>query len=345
MDYNESYKFNATKKATIFMNASVLSYHTLCGLLFLYLGNYLMTGLSVIYIFIYLFMFYLIKLDKYFFTIIFLTLDMTIFNSFCCLLLGWEYGFQLYIFIGIISAFYVKYLTLRKTFIFSYVLSGLCLVEFIALKIYSLSNPIEATFTSDISYIINIFFTFFTIIFLMLDFSKNIKYYESQLLKLSQKDALTGMNNRHNMNVILNTLYQDAITYNHKFCLGMVDIDDFKRINDSYGHECGDYVLQTIGKMLIDIESSKTKTARWGGEEFLVTHIYKDNYDGCFDLADAFRKKVAQFDFEFVGKHFPVTVTIGLADFNPKMSLHDLIRSADDNLYEGKGSGKNQVFR
>jgi len=345
MDYNESYKFQATKNAAKFMNASVLTYHILCALLFLLLGEYLMTAIGIAYIFVYLGMFFLIKKDHYFFTIIFLTIDMSVFNTFCCLLLGWNFGFELYVFIGIISAFYVKYLTLRKTFLFSYSLSIICLLEFVFLKIFSSIYPKEPTQLSNIAFLVNTLFTFFTIIFLMIDFSRNISFYERQLLRLSQKDALTGLNNRYNMNVILKTLHDDAILHNHNFCLGMIDIDDFKKINDSYGHECGDYVLQTLGCMLIHLESSKTKTARWGGEEFIVTHIYNDSFDNCYDMADSFRNEVATYDFVFFGKPIHVTVTIGIADYTKGMTLHELIKEADDKLYEGKRAGKNIVVR
>lgn len=345
MDFNESYKYTATKNAAKFMNASVLTYHIICLILFFYLGNVPMTIAGVIYIFIYAIMFLLIRYNHYFFTIIFLTIDMSVFNTLCGIILGWNYGFQLYIFIGIVSSFYVKYLTMRKTFLFSYSMSFICLLEFIFLKVYTGTFSNEISNVSRIAFFANTIFAFFTIIFLMMDFSRNIIFYESQLLVLSQKDALTGMNNRHNMNTIINTLHKESLKTGSKFCVGMVDIDDFKKINDSYGHECGDYVLKTIGGMLIDMESQTMKTARWGGEEFLVVHHYKDDFDGCYNRAEAFRKRVEDHDFSCFGKHFKVTVTIGLADFEPEMSVHELIKKADDNLYVGKAEGKNRVVR
>lgn len=345
MDINEAYKSNATKNAARFMNFSVLIYHVLCLILFFYLNNIFMIIAGLIYILVYSLMFLLINHNHYMFTIIFLTIDMSVFNTICVLLLGWNYGFQLYIFIGIIAAFYVKYLTIRKTFIFSYSMSLICVFEFLFLKLFTLQNVNNSTIISQIAYVSNTIFAFFTIIFLMLDFSKNIIFYEKQLLLLSQKDSLTGLNNRFSMNNILKTLYEDSQSKNTKFCLGMVDIDDFKKINDSYGHECGDFVLKTIGTMLIEMESKTLKTARWGGEEFIVAYKYTEDFQSCYQKAEEFRKRVEEFDFSCFGKHFKVTVTIGLADFEPEMSIHELIKKADDNLYKGKREGKNRVMR
>ena len=345
MDFNKNYKSNATKNATLFMSSSVLLYHTLCMMLFFFLGNILMGITGIIFVLIYLFMYLLIKNNHYFFVITFLTIDMSIFNTLCVILVGWNYGFQLYVFIGIIASFYVKYLTIKKTFLFSYLMSAICLVEFLFLRLYTSVFETQSTDVSLIAFFINSIIAFLTIIFLMLDFSRNISFYENQLLKLSQKDALTGMNNRHNMNTILEKLHDEFLKTGKKVCLGMVDIDDFKKINDSYGHECGDYVLKTIGEMLISMESSTLKTARWGGEEFIVVNAYPDDFHKCYERADVFRKNVEDFDFDCFGHKFKVTVTIGIADLKPEMSIHELIKNADDNLYEGKGLGKNRVIK
>lgn len=343
MDINEAYKSNATKNAARFMNLSVLIYHVLCLILFFYLNNIIMIIAGIIYILVYSLMFLLINHNHYMFTIIFLTIDMSVFNTICVLILGWSYGFQLYIFIGIIAAFYVKYLTIRKTFVFSYSMSFICVFEFLFLKLFTPQYVDNSPLISQIAYVSNTIFAFFTIIFLMLDFSRNIIFYEKQLLILSQKDSLTGLNNRYSMNNILKTFYEDAQNKNTRICLGMVDIDDFKKINDSYGHECGDFVLKTIGAMLIDMESKTLKTARWGGEEFIVAHKYTEDFQSCYKKAEEFRKRVEEFDFACFGKHFNVTVTIGIADYKNEMSIHELIKMADDNLYRGKREGKNRV--
>ncbi len=119
----------------------------------------------------------------------------------------------------------------------------------------------------------------------------------------------------------------------------MLDIDNFKQINDNYGHLCGDMVLQTLGKLLREMLRSNDVVARYGGEEFIVL-ISGGSHEQARKIGEKIRKTIEASDFFCVPA---VTVSIGCATFNPGESMESLIKKADEALYEAKSSGKNAV--
>ncbi len=158
---------------------------------------------------------------------------------------------------------------------------------------------------------------------------------EEKLKALSYTDKLTGLFNRHYMMEQLEhpDMFSPADT------IAMIDLDDFKKINDIYGHNAGDYVLTKSA----DIMKSTCENAvisRWGGEEFLI--LMKDE-PKARELMEALRKNIQGAAFSFDSQQIPVTVTIGLAEKNDFSTVDKWVQKADENLYLGKNSGKNQV--
>ena len=123
--------------------------------------------------------------------------------------------------------------------------------------------------------------------------------------------------------------------------IAIADIDNFKKINDTYGHNFGDFVLQTLANlMLSNIED--TEVCRWGGEEFLI--IGKGNdIDKAFKKLEKFRKEVEEFSFKNEEASTNLTITMGLSQYSKGLSLNDWINTADKKLYAGKYSGKNKI--
>jgi diguanylate cyclase (GGDEF)-like protein len=123
----------------------------------------------------------------------------------------------------------------------------------------------------------------------------------------------------------------------------MCDIDDFKGINDSYGHECGDYVLHRIADMFREITRPQDLTSRWGGEEFLI--FLPDISSGsAIDLAERLRVEIGSQAFSYNDNTFTVTMSFGVSDhFFGETGPDGCIREADRNLYEAKRRGKNRV--
>jgi diguanylate cyclase (GGDEF)-like protein len=162
-----------------------------------------------------------------------------------------------------------------------------------------------------------------------------------KLIVDAKEDALTGLLNRRGFIPIVESLMKGDIRNN--FCVAFCDIDNFKRVNDSYGHDCGDEVLRHIAK-LIKREMTNCSICRWGGEEMVI--LMKD-YD--FEVAkhkmEYLRKCVETTPTVFYNKRIAVTITIGLEEYKEThKEPDDVIKVADERMYYGKQHGKNVVI-
>lgn len=159
--------------------------------------------------------------------------------------------------------------------------------------------------------------------------------------KTTTKDELTGLYLRAVFDVVLKQNIEETNRNRDdtSLCLLMIDIDDFKAINDTYGHLEGDNVLQIIGATISDFARKMDFPARYGGEEFAII-TPKTDIEQAFKAAERIRKIIAQLEF----KGFSVTVSIGIGQANSNVNTPGkLIHTADTGLYEAKNKGKNCV--
>lgn len=159
--------------------------------------------------------------------------------------------------------------------------------------------------------------------------------------KTTTKDDLTGLYLRDVFDVVLRQKIEEAKRNNIQLSLLMMDIDDFKIVNDSYGHQLGDNVLKKIGNTIINSLVRKMDLpARYGGEELAV--IMPDaNREQVFKAAERIRKAISQLKFE----DFSVTISIGISRFGRDINTSEkLLKAADNALYEAKDKGKNRVI-
>ena len=178
------------------------------------------------------------------------------------------------------------------------------------------------------------------------DLAKSVNYmidnYSEQKQKLeieASTDPLTKIANRLKFDMVFEEHIEVSKRYGDDFSLILFDIDDFKEVNDTYGHKVGDNVLIALAK-LITKEVRKSDTfARWGGEEFVVL-TPQANLKKALVLAEKLRQKIEQHDFKEIGK---MTCSFGVAEFKKGNSLKELVKHADVALYEAKRSGKNKV--
>ncbi len=164
----------------------------------------------------------------------------------------------------------------------------------------------------------------------------------SKVLQYATLDALTNLNNRRQFEVRLKQ--EIAITKRQKnpLCAMMVDIDFFKKVNDTYGHASGDAVLRTVASIIKEHLRESDIPSRYGGEEFAVllpyTHIEEAKIVG-----ERLRKAVETTPIPIDKKNINVTISMGLAEFSPQETGEDLFKRADSALYEAKESGRNRV--
>lgn len=123
----------------------------------------------------------------------------------------------------------------------------------------------------------------------------------------------------------------------------MVDVDNFKHINDTYGHPCGDYVLFTLSTIMQTVCPLHTDIARWGGEEFVLL-IHETTKEEALEQIQNLRKAIASYHFHHAGHEFHVTATFGISFTEEADDFSALVNLADKRMYYGKKSGKNTVI-
>lgn len=163
----------------------------------------------------------------------------------------------------------------------------------------------------------------------------------SAIKDAANRDFLTKLHNRRWFFEVAQEHFDRSNQRGGKYCLAMLDIDFFKKINDSHGHDCGDKALKALADLLRSHFRPKDLIARLGGEEFC---IYLENMGKANAIArvENFRQKVEQLKIECDGGTFGFTVSLGLA-FSPKQSLSELLKSADQRLYQAKTQGRNRL--
>lgn len=178
--------------------------------------------------------------------------------------------------------------------------------------------------------------------------TKSIRYHLDRLFEQSNelesgRDVLTRLLNRKFLPVVMSRQLNQARNEGKPFAVLLVDIDHFKKINDTYGHEAGDHVLQQLSSFLVNTSRAGDYLFRLGGEEFLMLLVDVDE-KGALRTAEKLCAAVAGEDLKLPhSKSIRVTLSIGLAMFNGHPDYQRLLRRADDALYQAKQNGRNRV--
>ena len=226
------------------------------------------------------------------------------------------------------------------------------LVVFYRMALFSYSLSHSGVYTMDrtmvILYQLLNSLTLFDILAIgFITFSTSIQESERQLIinnqalhKEAGTDPLTQLPNRRSMLDAVEGFMQG--NPDQPFSVAIADIDFFKNVNDTYGHQCGDYTLQELARLFMERAGNRYAVCRWGGEEFCF-FLPGKNLDQAgnvmFDLNQAVRKMPLHFgDIDF-----SITITVGVEECDYKSSLEEIFDRADQKLYRGKLSGRNQV--
>jgi len=159
----------------------------------------------------------------------------------------------------------------------------------------------------------------------------------SRVEQLSRTDYLTGLPNRRGV-----VERFDAELAGSTGAVVLADIDDFKRVNDRFGHECGDQVLVSVAERLRSMVRTQDLLGRWGGEEFILILPATDQ-DGAAQLTERIRRAIEVQVFLYKGSQVQVTLTFGVSSVDGSTSFEESLRHADRALYSGKQSGKNRI--
>jgi polar amino acid transport system substrate-binding protein len=168
---------------------------------------------------------------------------------------------------------------------------------------------------------------------------ENDEKMKEEIKRLSEEDYLTKLYNRRIIHEIIEKEIIRSSRYDSAFSIILLDIDDFKSINDTYGHNTGDKVLIQFSKTLTQTIREADIAGRWGGEEFLVI-CPETNIDGATALAEKLRVNIENCRFANAGN---VTASFGVAGMRHADNVKSLIQRADNSLYSAKEAGKNCV--
>ncbi|MCF7790404.1 MAG: diguanylate cyclase [Victivallales bacterium] len=169
---------------------------------------------------------------------------------------------------------------------------------------------------------------------------KQLSEKNKKLDKISVTDALTGLANRKHLIDELDTLIGFNNKYGYELALTMIDLDDFKKINDIYGHDAGDEALVKFAEVLKNKTRDRDLAGRYGGEEFILILSNTSLLD-CFSVIEKILNEVRKLNFDF-DVNYQLTFSAGIAKLNGQ-NLDALIKKADELMYKAKKSGKNRI--
>lgn len=175
-----------------------------------------------------------------------------------------------------------------------------------------------------------------------LDVEKEILLSSQKMLMAANTDPLTDLINRRIMMIKIEQEKERVNAGEKPFSLIMIDVDNFKQINDEYGHDGGDFVLINLARMINMCLRKSDLISRWGGDEFLVLLPETPAQNGQM-VADKIRYRITNSPFVYREMDIPVTVTLGVAQCDNFTGVGSSIRKADQALYNGKHAGKDKV--
>ncbi len=278
--------------------------------------------------------------------------EVTLHAGAATIFMGWEAGFILFI---VCCGPFPFFLPFKRKAV-PFVLDVLFALEFILLRVYTVNKG--GVVYTDISsrtvtgiFIFNTFMSFLLIAFFS-SVNNYLKRIERQKMKdkneelsmLIKIDPLSQLFNRRAMVDFLKRMDSSAKERGEWYVIGMGDLDNFKHVNDTYGHASGDMVITTVSKIMTEAVPSEGYVCRWGGEELLFAVPGADTEQGR-QIAERIRNQLKRYVFTTEeGEQFSVTITLGVCACRGAFSYERCVSIADQFLYYGKEQGRNRVI-
>ena len=279
--------------------------------------------------------------------------EVLLFVIFNTIAYGSHLNFNLYCFLMIPAAFFITTVSkeFKRPFLVSCLITVLATADYIFSITYQGYDITELEANPVLTQIVNIFnivFVLFIIALISFMFTMEMRNSteelisrNQQLARLSTRDPLTKLANRRSMSEQLNMAMHNLKRDKTAFSVILGDIDDFKKINDTYGHDGGDKVLIMVADTISAQMRDGDFVCRWGGEEILI--LVKGNIDAAKSMAERILSKITDTAVVHEGKEIRVSMTFGVSEAKDNLRIEDFIQQADNRLYYGKGHGKCQV--
>jgi diguanylate cyclase (GGDEF)-like protein len=176
-----------------------------------------------------------------------------------------------------------------------------------------------------------------------MDVIKKINFMYARTKELTIIDPLTGLHNRRHFESNLEREFLRAKRYNSPLSIAVIDVDFFKKINDTFGHSTGDYVLRETAFLVMNSVRTTDMVFRYGGEEFVVI-LTETPQDGAVIPLERLRAAIEKHRFVYKGEEIKVTVSIGISSDTTAATPEDMFDLADKALYQAKEAGRNRVI-
>lgn len=327
------------------VNCMLLLSHTYLIVLFILCRIPIMVGVNFCSILLYVQNFYWIRTNsKVFYILCYVEVLAHMVAAVLCV--GWSGGFQMYAFALLLAIYYCNYRSMkhRGPQIHSEVCSVILGVSYLLLYVgISKNKPVYqlSISTLQMMYLVNALIILVFMVVFMETYKRIIAQSEGRLERAANQDELTQMENRRCMQRRLDILAKNPGFFN--VSVAILDIDDFKKINDTYGHGAGDLVLHEVAAHIRAEQTEELYTCRWGGEEFLMVSVGEQAYPM---LAAAVERIVAAVRADIHscgGKEIAVTISAGAAAWKESETVEHTISRADAALYRAKETGKNHM--
>lgn len=346
---------NIYKIYKLFLLASFIL-HVILGVIFFYCSFHYWAVYNIISSVIYIISLNTFKLKRMNLIFTIVNIELLFFICSSIIFIGYNYGFYLYYLLVIQLILYSsisiktnKY-NLKNALLQFAIITALLLIAFV----YTINNApiykVKSANTSlfELIYILN--FLFIAAMTFLLNYSfladvnistNRLASTNDELSHIATHDPLTNLLNRRSMNEQFYLAIENYKNNREPFSLILGDIDDFKKVNDVYGHDSGDIVLKRVAKTITSIVPKSSSVCRWGGEEMLIL-VYGD-INQAVTIAEQIREAVAATSFTFNNNYIHSTLTLGVAQYNPSYPIGKIVSIADENLYKGKSGTKNCV--
>lgn len=259
---------------------------------------------------------------------------------------GWGIGVQTFMFVLIVFCFFAKYKHTAAKVLYILVLLALRIYLYFYCQNNRPGINIDSEF-NDLFQLVNSAVIFWSLSLTTYFFSSDTQALEGKLIEYNEQlkkqasiDPLTGLNNRRSTMEYLDNLLKTA---EDQISICLCDIDFFKRINDTYGHDVGDTVLQSVAETFLKELPQGSFVSRWGGEEFLLIFPHSNGDEAKIAL-DTLRNKIKTIVFDGGSNSFSVSLTYGLVEYDFHSDLTTILKEADEKLYLGKESGRDRII-
>lgn len=268
--------------------------------------------------------------------------EIIIFAALSELTSGGHFGYLNYV-IGMVAViFFLLPSSNKKKYVYQFI-GAICAVAISQISIFNFSlypemMNVVMEYKSFVG-VLNLVITLFTLFYLSNLYLIELKSTREKLDYTSNHDMLTGLYNRRFFEGIMKRSKEEK---ERSFSVAMIDVDDFKKFNDTYGHEVGDKVLELVSWCIKECLPPNAVAVRWGGEEFILYLPLMDNEETCY-VMEKLRSCLKNRPVDYKGKKLTVTVTVGVCTGDNISDYEKYIRDADQMLYWGKNHGKNQI--